>query len=214
MEWVSAYDNERVLFMKKLWYAIQKDSTDEWGTGSFDYDEAVRMAKKNKWKYIAVIDGDYDENGDPTTDPICIEEIEVDLTPHPITQLREITGMSRAEMSRRYNIPVRTLENWEAGVAEAPDYTIDLLARAVLEDSGRYEEVLFTITEITDDRDESETFKTASITEAIRRAKSDWDFLTAFDKKHTTIESRIYELSEKNREESDNWDHDLIEWKG
>ena len=28
------------------WYAVQFDPTDEWGTGSYDFDEAVRMLRK------------------------------------------------------------------------------------------------------------------------------------------------------------------------
>lgn len=43
-------------------------------------------------------------------------------------------NMSRAEFSRRYGIPVRTLEDWDAGKSTAPDYVINLLARAVYED--------------------------------------------------------------------------------
>ena len=31
-----------------------------------------------------------------------------------IREIREKTGMSRAEFSRAYGIPVRTLEDWEA----------------------------------------------------------------------------------------------------
>jgi translation initiation factor IF-3 len=53
---------------KKLWYAIEKDEDDnDWGTGSFDYDEAVKMAHDQNCTIIAVI-----EDGD---DPICVDEI-------------------------------------------------------------------------------------------------------------------------------------------
>ena len=49
----------------KLWYAIQEDDDDnDWGTGSYVYAEAVKMAKEQKCTIIAVIDGDE-----------CIEEI-------------------------------------------------------------------------------------------------------------------------------------------
>jgi hypothetical protein len=57
---------------KKLWYAVQKDADDnEWGNGSFDLEEAVKMC--NDWDYtqIAVIDGNYDEDGNEQSDPIC-----------------------------------------------------------------------------------------------------------------------------------------------
>lgn len=51
-----------------------------------------------------------------------------------IKKMREYLNVSRAEFSRRYNIPVRTLENWESGKSKCPDYVIQLLERAVLED--------------------------------------------------------------------------------
>ena len=48
--------------------------------------------------------------------------------------IRKKIGMSRAAFSKRYNIPIRTLENWDAGVNEAPEYVMDLLERVVDED--------------------------------------------------------------------------------
>lgn len=51
-----------------------------------------------------------------------------------ITEMRNYIGVSRAEFSRRYNIPIRTLESWEAGVRTPPEYVRQLLERAVLED--------------------------------------------------------------------------------
>lgn len=57
----------------KIWYAVMSDLEDnDWGTGSFDYDEALEMVKPfiPDGGYIAVID-----DGD---DPICIDEIHFD----------------------------------------------------------------------------------------------------------------------------------------
>lgn len=54
----------------KLWYAVMRDNDDnDWGSGSYDYDEAVEMVQKYipDGGYIAVI-----EEGN---DPICVEEI-------------------------------------------------------------------------------------------------------------------------------------------
>ncbi len=57
------------------WYAVQRDREDsDWGTGSFDWDEAVAMAKSRGCLLIAEIDGQYDDNGEPTVDPICVAE--------------------------------------------------------------------------------------------------------------------------------------------
>lgn len=45
--------------------------------------------------------------------------------------MRNYIGVSRAEFSRRYNIPLRTLESWEAGVRIPPEYVLDLLEESV-----------------------------------------------------------------------------------
>lgn len=39
-----------------------------------------------------------------------------------IKELREQAGLSRAEMSRQFEIPLRTLENWESGKSCPPPY--------------------------------------------------------------------------------------------
>lgn len=48
-----------------------------------------------------------------------------------ITEMRNYIGVSRAEFSRRYSIPLRTLESWEAGVRTPPEYVLDLLEESV-----------------------------------------------------------------------------------
>lgn len=60
---------------KKNWYAVLNDRDDnDWGTGSFDWTEAVAMAKARGCELIAEIDGGYNEDGHATTDPICVAE--------------------------------------------------------------------------------------------------------------------------------------------
>jgi DNA-binding transcriptional regulator YiaG len=44
-----------------------------------------------------------------------------------IKEMREFLGISRAEFSRRYHIPARTLEDWEAGKRTPPEYVLELL---------------------------------------------------------------------------------------
>lgn len=51
-----------------------------------------------------------------------------------IKEIRERAGMSRAEFSRKYDIPVRTLENWESGSRKCSPYIEKLLERVVVED--------------------------------------------------------------------------------
>ena len=54
---------------KKLWYAVMRDREDnDWGTGSYNLEEAREMVKRYPEGYIAVID-----EGDG--DPICVDEI-------------------------------------------------------------------------------------------------------------------------------------------
>lgn len=49
-------------------------------------------------------------------------------------EIRAILGISRAEFGRRYNIPIRTLENWDSGKQTAPEYVYEMLERIVKED--------------------------------------------------------------------------------
>lgn len=52
---------------QNLWYAYQTDADDiDWGTGTYDEDEAAKWLEENPGGRIAVI-----EEGD---DPVCIDE--------------------------------------------------------------------------------------------------------------------------------------------
>lgn len=62
----------------KYWYAVLRDREDnDWGTGSFDLEEAKAMVMEDHPEegFIAVIDANYDENGNATTEGECVEEI-------------------------------------------------------------------------------------------------------------------------------------------
>lgn len=52
-----------------------------------------------------------------------------------IAEMRELLQVSRAEFSKIYSIPVRTLEDWEAHRRKCPEYVLKLLERAVKEDA-------------------------------------------------------------------------------
>ena len=54
-----------------------------------------------------------------------------------IKELRESTGMSRKEFSEHTGIPVRTLEDWEAGRRTPPEYIPRLIAYQL-----KYEELV------------------------------------------------------------------------
>lgn len=44
-----------------------------------------------------------------------------------IKESRIAAGLSRAEMSRQFKIPIRTLENWESGARKPPEWTEKLI---------------------------------------------------------------------------------------
>lgn len=48
-----------------------------------------------------------------------------------ITEIRSKSGLSRAAFSRKYGIPVRTIEGWEYGLRQPPEYLPELLERVV-----------------------------------------------------------------------------------
>lgn len=54
-----------------------------------------------------------------------------------IRSLRKVTGLSQTKFGELYGIPMRTIQNWENGVSEAPEYVIRLLERVVEEDFKR-----------------------------------------------------------------------------
>ena len=51
-----------------------------------------------------------------------------------ILALREKYDLSRADLEEKYNIPQKTLYNWETGLRKCPDYVINLLERAIVAD--------------------------------------------------------------------------------
>ena len=54
--------------------------------------------------------------------------------PMNIRDMRKQLGDTQSEFARRYNIPFRTIQNWEAGVRKPPEYILELLNTRVRED--------------------------------------------------------------------------------
>lgn len=52
-----------------------------------------------------------------------------------VKEMRKLLGLSQAAFGKKYNIPVRTIEQWESGRRKAPIYVLELLERVVTEDS-------------------------------------------------------------------------------
>ena len=57
-----------------------------------------------------------------------------------VKEIRGLTELSQRAFSVKYNIPIRTIEDWEAGKRKAPDYVLLMLERIVREDFNKPEE--------------------------------------------------------------------------
>lgn len=44
-----------------------------------------------------------------------------------VKELRKLARMTQKQFSARLGIPLRTIENWEAGVNKAPEYVVRLI---------------------------------------------------------------------------------------
>lgn len=42
-------------------------------------------------------------------------------------ELREASGMRQSDFARYFNIPLRTIQHWEAGTRKCPEYLLDLM---------------------------------------------------------------------------------------
>jgi DNA-binding transcriptional regulator YiaG len=60
-----------------------------------------------------------------------------------ICELRESINMSRKEFSEHTGIPIRTLEDWEAGRRTPPEYVPRLIAYQL-----KYEQIMSRLSEI------------------------------------------------------------------
>ena len=42
-------------------------------------------------------------------------------------ELRQASGMDRTQFAKYFNIPYRTVQNWELELRECPEYLLDLM---------------------------------------------------------------------------------------
>ena len=63
-------------------------------------------------------------------------------------QLRNITGFNRAEFARQQGIPLRTIEEWEAGRRKMPEYVLRLLAYKIQLESSKKDQRIHIISQI------------------------------------------------------------------
>ena len=57
-----------------------------------------------------------------------------------IISIREKYNLTRADIEEKYNIPKKTLYNWENGLRKCPDYVINLLEKAIVSDYDKTKE--------------------------------------------------------------------------
>jgi len=51
-----------------------------------------------------------------------------------IKQIRQSTGLSQSKFSQTLNIPIRTLQDWEQGLRNCPEYVAELIEYRVAND--------------------------------------------------------------------------------
>lgn len=51
-----------------------------------------------------------------------------------IREMRTALGVTQSEFAMRYNIPFRTVQNWETGLRKPPEYIMNLLENRISED--------------------------------------------------------------------------------
>lgn len=48
-----------------------------------------------------------------------------------IKEIREMTGLNQTQFARKFDIPLRTYQNWEGGRRNPPEYVINMLRKLV-----------------------------------------------------------------------------------
>lgn len=51
-----------------------------------------------------------------------------------VKEMRTRLGLTQSEFAEKYNIPIRTIQNWECGHRECPQYVLELLEFKVMYD--------------------------------------------------------------------------------
>lgn len=103
-------------------------------------------------------------------------------------QLRNITGFNRAEFARQQGIPLRTIEEWEAGRRKMPEYVLRLLAYKIQLESSKKDQRIHII--------QDENNKSIVLINDIRfksRRNIDWNEIEEYLKEYI---GNIYEILE------------------
>ena len=109
-------------------------------------------------------------------------------------QLRNITGFNRAEFARQQGIPLRTIEEWEAGRRKMPEYVLRLLAYKILLESSKKDQRIHII--------QDENNKSIVLINDIRfksRRNIDWNEIEEYLKEYIGNTYEILETCDKIR---------------
>lgn len=122
----------------------------------------------------AVLISDLDAEGQTIT------EIYTDCSGADVKKIRAISGLSQKAFGKKYGIPARTIENWESGEREMPDYVLDLLEKAVWEDKDN----TYLTWAVIYKRDDEFITPCASKADALEVGQDEYDRLTSQEKKN------------------------------
>ena len=114
--------------LKEAGYVKEEETADtNYTLGDITYDEwwVLRDEDGNEVHRVSFVRY-YD--GEITTEDGWVEKGMIAIV---IAKIKEKFGISRAEMARRYKIPVRTLQDWALGKRQPPAYVAYLLERVV-----------------------------------------------------------------------------------
>lgn len=122
-------------------------------------------------------------------------------------EARIITGLSRPDVERLLGIPVRTLENWESGVGQPGDY----VKKMYLKELKNMDNVKYLVV----DEKKAESFDVFTevfdnLEDANKDAESQWDMLTAREKKQRHI--FVLDVKRRDLEEDAVDDEGNIDW--
>lgn len=107
-------------------------------------------------------------------------------------QLRNITGLNRAEFARQQGISLRTIEEWEAGRRKMPEYVLRLLAYKIQLESSKKDQRIHII--------QDENNKSIVLINDIRfksRRNIDWNEIEEYLKEYIGNTYEILETCEK-----------------
>lgn len=53
-----------------------------------------------------------------------------------IKEIRTESGMNQGQFAKYFNIPLRTLQHWEAGTRSCPEYLLELIKYKIEKEKG------------------------------------------------------------------------------